>query len=95
MTAKPASPLWDGLPVHYGLGWMVRPVEGNWWHGGALPGTATFMVRTGIEVAWVALFNARVMKPGSTFEAEIDGVMSQAIGGVTAWPAHDLFASFP
>jgi N-acyl-D-amino-acid deacylase len=95
MTAKPASPLWDGSPVHYGLGWMVRPVEGNWWHGGALPGTATFMVRTGIEVAWVALFNARVMKPGSTFEAEIDGVMSQAIGEVTAWPAHDLFASFP
>lgn len=95
MTAKPASPLWDGSPVHYGLGWLVRPVEGNWWHGGSLPGTASFLVRTGTEVAWVALFNARAMKPGSTFEAEIDGAMWQALGEVTAWPAHDLFASFP
>ena len=95
MTAKPASPLWDGSQVHYGLGWMVLPVEGNWWHGGALPGTASFMVRGGFEVSWVALFNALVMKPGSTFGAEIDGAMWEAIGGVTAWPAHDLFTDLP
>jgi N-acyl-D-amino-acid deacylase len=95
MTAKPASPLWDGSPVHYGLGWLVRPLEGNWWHGGSLPGTASFLVRTGTEVGWVALFNARTMKPGSQFEAEIEDAMWEAIGDVTAWPPHDLFTSFP
>jgi N-acyl-D-amino-acid deacylase len=95
MTAKPPSPLWDGSPVHYALGWLVRPVEGNWWHGGALPGTATLMVHTGTGLAWVALFNARAMRPNSTFENEIDGAMWQAVNGVTTWPTHDLFTSFP
>lgn len=95
MTAKPASPLWDGSPVHYGLGWVVHPVAGNWWHGGSLPGTATIMVRTGTKLAWVALFNAHPMKPNATIEAELDDAMWEAVNGVTAWPAHDLFATFP
>ena len=95
MTAKPASPLWDGSPVHYGLGWLVRPVEGNWWHGGSLPGTSTLLVRTGTKLGWVALFNARAMLPNSTFESEIDDAMWEAVNGVTAWPAHDLFPGFP
>ena len=95
MTAKPTSPLWDGSAAHYGLGWLVRPAEGNWWHGGALPGTASILVRTGSGLAWAALFNARAMRPGSTFEAEIDGAMWQAVRGVTAWPTHDLFARLP
>jgi N-acyl-D-amino-acid deacylase len=95
MTARPRSPLWDGSAIYYGLGWLVRPAEGNWWHDGALPGTASIMVRTGTGLAWVALFNARDMRAGSTFQSEIDGAMWQAVNGVTAWPAHDLFTSFP
>ena len=95
MTAKPASPLWDGSPAHYALGWLVRPAEGNWWHGGSLPGTASILVRTGSGMAWAALFNARAMRPNSTFEAEIDGAMWQAVRGVTAWPTHDLFTRLP
>ena len=95
MTAKPASPLWDGSAAHYGMGWLVRPAEGNWWHDGSLPGTASILVRTGSGMAWAALFNARAMRPGSTFEAEIDGAMWQAVRGVTAWPTHDLFARLP
>jgi CubicO group peptidase (beta-lactamase class C family) len=95
MTAKPASPLWDGSPVHYALGWLVHPVEGNWWHGGSLPGTATIMVRTGTKLAWVALFNAHPTMPNATIEAELDDAMWEAVNGVTAWPAHDLFETFP
>lgn len=95
MTARPASPLWDGSAYHYGLGWLVRPVEGNWWHDGSLPGTASLLVRTGSGLAWAALFNARAMRPGSTFQQEIDGAMWQAVRGVTAWPTHDLFARYP
>lgn len=46
MTAKPPSPLWDGSAFYYGMGWLVRPAERNWWHDGSLPGTASIMVRT-------------------------------------------------
>ncbi len=95
MTQRPAAPLWIDSPFYYGLGWMVRPAEGNWWHAGSLPGTASILVRTGTGLAWVALFNARDMKANSTFQAEIDGAMWKAVRGVTEWPAHDLFASFP
>jgi len=95
MTARPPPPLWEGSAFHYGLGWLVRPAEGNWWHDGSLPGTASILVRTGSGLAWVALFNGRDMKPNSTFQREIDGAMWQSVRGVTEWPAHDLFASFP
>ena len=94
MTAKPPSPLWDGSPVHYAFGWLVRPIEGTWTHGGLLPGTASTMTRTGNGLAWVALFNARTMRPSSNFENEIEGAMSTAVLRVTAWPEHDLFGSF-
>jgi hypothetical protein len=73
----------------------VHPVEGTWWHGGSLPGTATIMVRTGTKLAWVALFNAHPTMPNATIEAELDDAMWEAVNGVTAWPAHDLFATFP
>ena len=95
MTARPPAPLWEGSPVYYAQGWLVRPAEGNWWHDGSLPGTASIVVRTGGGLAWVALFNARAMLPGSAFEAQIDGAMWRAVRGVTAWPAHDLFARYP
>jgi hypothetical protein len=77
------------------MGWLVRPAEQNWWHDGSLPGTASIMVRTGTGLAWVALFNARAIKPNSTFQSEIDSAMWQAVKGVTEWPAYDLFSTFP
>lgn len=93
MTSRPPAPLWPGAAAYYGFGWMVRPLEGNWWHSGSLPGTASLVVRTGTGLAWSALFNARDMKSNSTFQAEIDGAMWQAIRSVTEWPSHDLFTS--
>jgi hypothetical protein len=53
------------------------------------------MVRTGTKLAWVALFNAHPMMSNATIEAELDDAMWEAVNGVTAWPAHDLFATFP
>ena len=95
MTARPPSPLWDGSPFYYAQGWLVRPAEGNWWHGGSLPGTASILVRTGGGLAWAALFDARAMRPGSTVQDEMDGAMWQAVRGVGEWPAHDLFGQYP
>jgi N-acyl-D-amino-acid deacylase len=92
MTAKPPG-LWDGSALHYGMGWLVRPAEGNWSHGGSLPGTASMLVRTDNGLAWAALFNARAMVANSGFEQQIEAKLWQAISGVTEWPTHDLFSS--
>jgi N-acyl-D-amino-acid deacylase len=94
MTAKPPS-LWDAYSYHYAMGWAVRPAEGNWWHDGSLPGTATILVRTGGGLAWAALFNARETTANSEFQAQIDGKLWEAVRGVSAWPSHDLFSQFP
>jgi N-acyl-D-amino-acid deacylase len=94
MTARP-PPVWDGAAFHYGAGWLVRPQQGNWWHNGSLPGTSSLIVRTGTGLAWAVLFNARSMVPGSTFEADVDPAVWQAVSQVTTWPTHDLFSQYP
>lgn len=89
----------NGFPVcangacSYAAGWMIRPTQGdaNWWHGGSLPGTTTLLVRSYHGFAWVALFNARA---GTSFDGELDAALWSALGKVTSFPAHDLFATF-
>jgi N-acyl-D-amino-acid deacylase len=92
MTGRPAPPLWGGSDYWYGMGWFVRPAEGgtNWWHTGALAGTATLMVRAGIGVTWVVLFNSQP-KDSDNFFKELDTGMWQAEKDVKRWPTHDLF----
>ena len=75
--------------------WVVPPAQGYWYQEGGLPGTTSIMVRTATGLGWVAVFNAREMRPGSRFQVELGDAIRQAVDGVTAWPAHDLFASFP
>lgn len=94
MTASPST-VWNGSAYHYGAGWLVRPQEGNWWHNGSLPGTSSLIVRTGTGLAWAVVFNARSTVSGSTFEQEVDPAVWQAVGQVTTWPTHDLFAQYP
>ena len=74
--------------------WVAPPPQGLWGHDGALAGTVSVMVRTSTGLAWVAVFNALAMKPGSTFQAEIDDVLRDAVTGVKSWPTHDLFSTF-
>jgi CubicO group peptidase (beta-lactamase class C family) len=95
MTARPPdNPAWTKTSYWYADGWLVRPAgsDANWWHNGSLPGTSTLMVRANNGVAWVALFNARAKDSG--FDAALDQGMWTALKGVTAWPSHDLFASY-
>jgi CubicO group peptidase (beta-lactamase class C family) len=92
MTARPLPPLWVGTDNWYGMGWSVRTAEGgtNWWHTGALDGTTTLMVRAGIGVTWVVLFNSRP-KDADGLAGELDSGMWQAEQQVRRWPAEDLF----
>lgn len=95
MTAAPPAPLWTSSPFYYGMGWLVRPAEGNWWHDGSLPGTTALLVRAGNGLAWAVLLNSRsVPAPGASLAGELDAAMWQAVGEVTAWPAHDLFSQY-
>lgn len=93
MAARPPT-IWDGSSYHYGMGWAVRPSAGNWWHAGSLPGTTTILVRTGTGLAWAAVFNARQTGADPGFEGQVDAKLWEAVGGVTEWPAHDLFPQF-
>ena len=92
-VAHPGPPLWSGSAYHYGLGWLIRPTNGdaNWWHGGSLPGTTTLVVRNYGGVSWAALFNRRASGSGGSFDAALDGRLWDALNAVTEWPAHDLF----
>ena len=92
MTGKGATVCADGT-CYYAAGWFVRPVQGGatWWHGGDLPGTKSFIVRSYYNVSWVALFNA-----GSSADvgSELDAALWSALAKVTTFPAQDLFPAF-
>ena len=86
MLAAPPG-VWAGSSYFYGLGWLVRPDPGNWWHNGSLPGTASFVARYASGITVAAIFNARAMVPNSQFESLIDPTLGQALGAVVSWPA--------
>ena len=92
MTGAGATVCADGS-CFYAAGWMVRPVQAGatWWHGGDLPGTKSFLVRSYYNVSWVALFNAAA--PNSLVN-ELDAALWKAINGMTSFPAQDLFPTF-
>jgi len=79
---------------YWSSGWLVRPSQGGatWSHGGTLPGTTAMLVRTHHGFSLVGLFNAR--SPTADLEGELYGALWNALSGVTAFPTHDLFATF-
>jgi N-acyl-D-amino-acid deacylase len=97
MIARPALPDWAGNAYYYATGWLIRPTQGdaNWWHTGALAGTNTLMVRAYHGLAWVVLTNTSPIGVTGDLLSDIDSAMWDGVGGVTAWPAHDLFGQFP
>jgi cysteine-rich repeat protein len=92
MTQRPELSRWRTRSVYYGMGWSVRPTEGdaNWWHMGALPGTATLFLRSWHGFNWVILTNGRPSDSSGFFSA-LDQAMWSAQQSVTAWPEYDLF----
>ncbi len=92
MTAKPSLPEYETASSYYGLGWMVRPTNGdaNWWHTGSLPGTVTLIVRAYNGLDWVVLLNSRPENADGCI-SEIDSAMWTAVGNINEWPTTDLF----
>jgi hypothetical protein len=94
MTGSGAA-LCQNSACYYAAGWFVRPIQGDadWWHTGTLPGTTAILVRQYDGFSWVGLFNSRSLT--ANLEAEVDAALRKAFAGVSSFPAHDLFASFP
>jgi N-acyl-D-amino-acid deacylase len=93
MTGSGVTTCSDGT-CYYSAGWWVRPTQtdATWWHGGDLPGTKSFMVRSSTNVSWVALFNAGTT---ANVPGELDTALWNALGKMTSYPTTDLFPSFP
>ena len=92
MTGSGVTTCSDGT-CYYSAGWWVRPTQGDatWWHGGDLPGTKAFIVRSSTGVSWVALFNAGTT---ANVSGELDVALWNALGKMTSFPTHDLFSTF-
>lgn len=93
MTGSGVTTCSDGS-CYYAAGWWVRPVQNGttWWHGGDNPGAKAFLVRSYYNVSWVALFNTSA--PNALVN-ELDDAIWTALGNMTSFPTHDLFANFP
>lgn len=74
----------------YAKGWQVNNFN-NWWHTGALDGTATIIVRTNNQFTWAFLLNKRIVGTQSpAFWNDFDALPWNCIQATTAWPNHDL-----
>ncbi len=79
--------------ANYAKGWSVNG-SNNWWHTGALDGTATIMVRSNSGYTWAVLLNQRVIgATAGNFWSDLDGLPWSCIGAVSSYPSYDLLQS--
>lgn len=82
----------SGANANYACGWQVNSVN-NWWHTGALDGTATEIVRSNSGYTWAILLNKRLTTgQANAFWSAVDNLGWNCISATTAWPTHDLMA---
>ena len=77
---------------NYALGWQVNGAN-NWWHTGALDGTATMLVRSWNGYNWALLLNKRLTNAqANAFWNAVDALGWNCISATSTWPTHDLMA---
>ncbi|MEM6802316.1 MAG: serine hydrolase [Bacteroidota bacterium] len=75
---------------NYAQGWSVNSA-GNWWHTGALDGTASIWARTSGGYTWAIILNKRIIDSNSNnFWAALDGLPWNCISQTSSFPTHDL-----
>lgn len=77
--------------ANYAKGWQVNTFN-NWWHTGALDGTASELVRTAGGYTWMIILNKRIITAGNFF-ADLDNLGWNCLAATTSWPTWDLMAS--
>ncbi|MES2645975.1 MAG: serine hydrolase [Bacteroidota bacterium] len=73
---------------YYAKGWFVSS-NNNWWHTGAIDGTACEQVRTNNGYTWVILLNKRQLN-NSAFWRALDNLGWSCISSTKSWPCYDL-----
>lgn len=76
---------------YYAKGWQVNPFN-NWWHTGALDGTASEWVRTSGGYSWIIILNKRNIT-NNNFWTAVDNLGWNCLAATTTWPTWDLMAS--
>ena len=76
---------------YYAKGWSVNSFN-NWWHTGALDGTASEQVRSGSGYTWIIILNKRNITNGN-FWTDLDNLGWNCLAATTTWPTWDLMAS--
>ena len=77
---------------NYALGWQVNGAN-NWWHTGAVDGTATMVVRSSGGYIWAILLNKRITTgQANAFWGALDALGWNCISSTASWPTHDLMA---
>lgn len=76
---------------YYAKGWQVNSVN-NWWHTGALDGTASEQVRTNSGYTWIIILNKRNITNGNFWSA-LDNLGWNCLAATTTWPTWDLMAT--
>lgn len=75
---------------YYAKGWLVNQWD-NWWHTGAIDGTASNFVRTSGGFTFAIILNKRVTgSQANDFWTALDALPWDCITGVSSYPTHDL-----
>lgn len=80
----------SGNANFYAKGWSVNAAN-NWWHTGALDGTASIMARSSGGYNFALILNKRIIDArADQFWADLDGLPWSCINSASSWPAYDL-----
>lgn len=76
---------------YYAKGWSVNQYN-NWWHTGALDGTASEMARTSGGYTWAIILNKRNITDNN-FWTDLDQLPWNCFAATSSWPTFDLMTS--
>ena len=75
----------------YAKGWSINQF-GNWWHTGALDGSASIWVRSSGGYLWAFITNKRIIdSQANQFWSDFDDLPWNCVQNTSTWPDHDLF----
>lgn len=78
---------------NYAKGWSVNGAN-NWWHTGAVDGTASMWVRSNSGYTWAIVLNKRIVDGNaSAFWTAVDAMGWDCIASTATFPSHDFFSA--
>jgi CubicO group peptidase (beta-lactamase class C family) len=96
LISGPAAPYWGTAPTWNAKGWVYNAgtddINGEWSHSGSLPGSDSYIVRSGNGISYAVVFNTR--DQARLLSSSIYQVIGDAVGSIKVWPSGDLFPQY-